>query len=178
MTPPTVVLISGKAGSGKDQLADTLRVVLSIEYGAVVHVLHYADVLKYILQSYSYWDGVKDIEGRTLLQTVGDSFRVSNENFFVDFAINVIQSIKQDVDVILIPDTRFRNEIEKMKSVFQIVTVRVNRDDLSDQSGSWRGHVSENELDNFPFDFFIENKTLEGLENDARILASQIVERM
>ena len=61
-----VILISGKARSGKDTLARVLKDYLK-EQGKDVLVTHYADSLKYICETVFKWDGKKDEKGRQLL---------------------------------------------------------------------------------------------------------------
>ena len=54
-----VILISGKARSGKDTLAKVLGDYLK-EQGKDVLITHYADSLKYICETVFKWDGKKD----------------------------------------------------------------------------------------------------------------------
>ena len=57
-----VILISGKARSGKDTLAKVLGDYLK-EQGKDVLITHYADSLKYICETVFKWDGKKDEKG-------------------------------------------------------------------------------------------------------------------
>lgn len=173
---PLIVLISGKAGSGKDTFAKILADELEQAYGKQVCTTHYADSLKYILYNYLEWDGNKDNAGRKLLQETGDMFRGENEDFFVNFLVNTIKSVGWKWDVVLIPDARFKNEVEKTKAAFVTATVRVERVDCGYETAFWRRHKSENELDDYDFDYVVENLTLESLESAADWVASEIVE--
>ena len=173
---PLVVLISGKAGSGKDTFAGMLTDELEQAYGKKVCTTHYADSLKYILRSYFSWDGKKDSCGRELLQVTGDTFRANNEDFFVNFVVDTLHSIGYLWDIVLIPDARFKNEVEKVKAAFKTVTVRVERMDCGDETAFWRRHKSENELDDYDFDYVVENLTLESLRSEADWVASEIME--
>ena len=148
---PFVVLISGKAGSGKDTFAKMLTNELERAYEKKVCTTHYADSLKYILRSYFSWDSKKNPCGRELLQVTGDAFRANNEDFFVNFMIDTLHSIGYRWDIVLIPDARFKNEVEKVKTAFKTVTVRIER-------------------------MVVENLTLESLESAADWVASEIVE--
>lgn len=65
-----VILVSGKARSGKDSFAEELKKIL-IEKNKRVLVTHYAGLLKYICGEFFDWDGEKDEYGRSLLQKVG-----------------------------------------------------------------------------------------------------------
>ena len=70
-------------------------------------------------------------------------------------------------DYILIPDTRFPNEIEVLKAHgFDVSTVRVNRSNYESKlTEEQLKHPSETSLDNWDFDFYINNNhALENLE--------------
>ena len=69
-----VILISGKAGHGKDTLAGYMKNFME-KRGKRVLIIHYGDLLKYICKSLFGWDGQKDEKGRTLLQYVGSPMR-------------------------------------------------------------------------------------------------------
>ena len=66
----TVILLSGKAQSGKDYIANIIKQQLE-ENGNKVLVTHYADLLKYILKTFFNWNGKKDKKSRDSLQRVG-----------------------------------------------------------------------------------------------------------
>ena len=67
MSRPTIICISGKAGSGKDYFANLLDGFLTDSLGKTVLITHYADLVKYCCTKFFHWDGVKDTKGRTLL---------------------------------------------------------------------------------------------------------------
>ena len=87
MKPPIVICISGKAGAGKDTVATMAKDML-VDRGERTLVVHYADLLKFICRTFFGWNGAKDAEGRTLLQTVGtDIIRFQKPDYWVDFSI-------------------------------------------------------------------------------------------
>ena len=54
--------------------------------GERVLITHYADLLKFICTSYFGWNGLKDEDGRHLLQYVGtEVIRYKNPSLWVDF---------------------------------------------------------------------------------------------
>lgn len=154
-----VVCISGKAQSGKDTTAAIMQKMFW-GYGDRVLVTHYADVLKYICQKFFRWDGKKDDYGRSLLQIVGtDRLRAHDENYFVDFITNILKLFKNNWDVVIIPDTRFPNEIKYMKDEgFDVYHIRVMRNNFDNGlSEEQKAHPSETALDDFPADILLTN---------------------
>lgn len=164
-----VVLISGKAGHGKDTFAAFLKTALAKERGSRVLITHYADLLKFICEHYFDWNGRKDEYGRHLLQYVGtDIIRKENPNLWVDFVITMLNYFQDNWDYVLIPDCRFPNEIERIKEVgFDAVHIRVVRPNYKGTvTTEQQSHPSETALDNYPADFIINNDALEHLADE------------
>lgn len=165
MKKPTVILLSGHSGCGKDYVANIMKQELEAKNKKVL-ITHYADLLKYILKTFFNWNGEKDEHGRHLLQYVGtDTIRKQNPDYWVDFITNIITMFSNEWDYILIPDTRFPNEIEKIKNnpTFNTLTVRINRlGSYSKLTEEQRQHISETALDNYSmFDFILCNDNTE-----------------
>lgn len=153
-----VILISGKAGHGKDTVADMLTEELR-SVGEGVLVTHYADLLKYICRTFFGWDGKKDKAGRWLLQSVGtDVVRKKDPDFWVRFISNILEFFPDTWDYVIIPDARFPNEMDLIKHVFDAVTIRVFRPNFNGNlSEAQQNHASETALDNYRHDFYIKN---------------------
>ena len=154
-----IVCISGKAQHGKDTaasiMADNLR-----SAGYRVLVTHYADLLKYICKAFFGWDGKKDEDGRWLLQYVGtDVVRAQDPMFWVRFLASVIRMFQDEWDYVLIPDTRFPNELGAWKTYgFDAKHVRVFRPNFNNGlTESQQNHPSETALDDIPADYILEN---------------------
>lgn len=114
MNHERIVCISGKAGSGKDTFGQMLKEELE-NRGKKVLIVHNADLVKYICTYFLNWNGKKDEQGRTLLQTFGtDVVRDNyNEDFWVS-SLDVFISLSRNIikyDYIIIPDCRFYNEV-------------------------------------------------------------------
>lgn len=155
-----VIAISGKAQNGKDTTAGYLKCALESD-GYRVLVTHYADLLKYMCKQYFGWDGQKNDAGRQILQYVGtDVIRNKRPDFWVDFVISVIDLFPDEWDYVLIPDCRFPNEIERLKSSGLDTThIRVRRSNfISPLTAEQQMHPSETALDNVEPDYYIENK--------------------
>lgn len=153
-----VVCISGKAQHGKDTTASMIKDYLE-SHGERVMVAHYADLLKYICRTFFGWDGNKDEKGRHILQYVGtDVIRKKAPDYWVDFLSEFFEIFDSEWDWVLIPDTRFPNEVELMKTKFGATHVRVARPNfISPLTAEQQNHPSEVALDEYIPDCYICN---------------------
>ena len=154
-----VFCISGKAGHGKDTFAKILKQKLSAK-GYKVLIIHYADLLKFILKSFFHWNGKKDEHGRMLLQHVGtETVRKVNPDYWVDFIADILSMFPDKWDYVLIPDTRFPNEINNLKEKgFDVTHIRVVRYNFeSSLTDAQQAHASETALDKVHPDIVIVN---------------------
>ena len=155
-----ILAISGHAQNGKDTVAGLIKDSLKVD-GNRVLVAHYADLLKYMCRTFFDWDGNKDEKGRHILQYVGtDIIRKQAPDFWVDFISSVLTYFKENWDYVLIPDTRFPNEIDKLISNgFDVIHIRVVRPNFeSPLTEEQQSHPSETALDNVNPDFYIYNE--------------------
>ena len=162
-----VILISAKAQHGKDTSASILKEIYEAKNKRVL-ITHYADLLKYICKTFFNWNGEKDDYGRTLLQQVGTNTVCAKQpDFWVDFIISILNLFNDSWDVVIIPDCRFVNEIEKMRANFDTTLIRIIRPDFDNGlSEIQKQHLSETALDNFDFDHIVYNTgSLEDLKN-------------
>lgn len=160
-----IILLSGKATSGKDYTAKILKTLMEKDNKKVL-ITHYADLLKYICKTFFGWDGVKDDKGRSILQHVGtDTIRKQNPNYWVEFISNFLKIFPNEWDYCLIPDTRFPNEVTQMiLDGWDVMTVRVNRLNYeSPLTEEQQNHSSETALDGYQFDYYIDSES--GLDN-------------
>lgn len=175
-----LILISAKLQHGKDTTAELLKAELESK-GQRVLIAHYADLLKYICRTFFNWDGNKDENGRSILQYVGtDIIRHQCADYWVKFMMDFLFMFRKEWDYVLVPDTRFENEVEYVKLSWigekDTYTIRVNRPNFD--SGATKeqlNHSSECALDNYKFDYYIENDgTLEDLELKVKNLLDNI----
>lgn len=167
---PTVILLSGKSQHGKDYTSNILKKEIEKKNQKVL-ITHYADLLKYICKTFFNWDGNKNENGRSILQKVGtDVIRKQKPNYWVGFIKSIITMFPNEWDYILIPDTRFPNEIEEMKKCaeFDTISVRIHRPRFeSSLTEKQKQHESETALDNYCFDYKITNDDY--LHNDIAV---------
>jgi hypothetical protein len=156
-----IILLGGKAGSGKDFVGSIL--VRDYEYKR----FGLADYLKDIVAC-NYGiprDELDTQEGKAKLFKDGMSYRdlliktsyfhkYKNINVFTDF---IIRDMKADPSKnYVITDFRFPHEYEKISSelskFFNVITINVQR-----KSSIFVDDDSERALDNFTFDFTLDN---------------------
>lgn len=160
-----VILLSGKAGSGKDTAGEMLRKILWGE-GYRVLLTHFADPLKFMLSNAFNWNGVKDDYGRHMLQNIGtDVVRMRyDQDYWVRYVDDVIKigqlsGINRfDWDCAIVPDLRFTTELLYLQDCgYDVIHVRINRDIESHLSPEQLLHVSENDLNDVEPDVVIDN---------------------
>lgn len=164
-----VILISGKARHGKDTTAKFLKDELH-KKGKSVLIAHFSDLIKYVCKEYFNWNGKKDNAGRSLLQQIGtDIVREKNPTFWVDYLVSIVSIFNEFWDYVIIPDTRFPNEISRFKEAgIPTIHIRVNRgeDFYNGLTEEQNNHISEIALDNTTPDAWVNNLgTLKDLEN-------------
>jgi len=175
-----IIPISGKAESGKDLTATLLKIELQ-KQGKRVLIINYANYLKFICQKYFGWNGEKDIQGRELLQKTGtEKVRAKNNNFWVDAVIEFVKVFEGDFDYILIPDTRFIQEIDRwFEEGFEVITLRIERLNHENKlTPEQRLHTSETALDNYNFDYYIKCETKEEKEQEVIKFIEYLNERV
>ena len=111
-----IIMISGKAGSGKDTIANFFRDKLVARKKRVL-IMHFADLVKYYATQYFNWNGKKDENGRGLLQEIGTTvMRGRYPDYWAEIIGKFIDAYTipehSFFDYILIPDWRFINEYE------------------------------------------------------------------
>lgn len=160
-----VILISGKAQHGKDSIAEIIKRklpdVLRVNFG---------DRVKDVCSRYFGWNGIKDENGRQILQRVGTNLiRYRNPYFWVNSVKDLIEVLVFEFKYFVIADCRFVNEIEVFKNKYgneKAITIRVIRPSFdSGLTEEQKNHESETALDNYVFDYIIYNDgTLDDLE--------------
>ena len=173
------ILCSGMARHGKDTSAELIKKNLE-EEGYSVLITHYADLLKFICKNFFGWNGEKDEAGRTLLQKIGtDCIRSQDPDYWVNFIVNLVKMFPYRYDFIIISDTRFPNEIERIHDAgFDVTHIRVVRSEFaSSLTEEQKKHPSETALDGTEPDYWLYNGTLEQLENDVKALCEVITSK-
>ena len=143
--------MSGKARSGKDTAAE----VILEKYDGVP--LAFANDIKTIAYDHYDWNGKKDELGRKLLQDIGTTGRNYNRDLWANKTVDMIQEWSlqsSDNQLAVVTDTRYPNEIQRVKHEFpNVVTIRITRDSVEKLK-----HPSETALDQWTdWDYVVEN---------------------
>ncbi|WP_066894833.1 hypothetical protein [Clostridium nigeriense] len=147
------ISISGGAGHGKDTLAKKLKYILEGK-GKKVFIIHYADYLKMVATQVYNWKGLKDKTGRDILQRLGDKMRAQDEMFLIDELLKILNLVKNDFDIAIIPDARFPKEIECLKTIGKTISIHITRVDYkSNLTVTQNNHKTERALDNYSYDY-------------------------
>lgn len=159
-----LIAFSGKKKTGKDTAADLL---VSASPKLTFQRLNFADgvyeeiaegiwpscicVPEALQAKIKFMKENKD-NFRLILQGWGTDFRrkMFGEDYWVKKYANRLKIIP-DRTVVMTTDVRFVNEAEYIKSIGGVL-IRISRD-----TGYYDTHVSETELDNYPFDIAISN---------------------
>lgn len=161
-----IIMISGKAGSGKSFLATHLKEYLEEIYGLKGYIINFGDPLKMVATQLYGWDGEKGERGRKLLQVVGtDIAQKNNKMVWVRIVTEIIEAFRSEYDFVIIGDVRFLHEIngiydyflECFDSIYHI-TIVGRENTLSDEA---KNHPSETEVDQIyskGSDFIFNNK--------------------
>ena len=168
-----IIIISGKAQHGKDTFANFAKDILESKNKKVL-IAHFGDLVKYTAKTFFNWDGKKDENGRSILQSVGtNDIRTKYPDFWVNYIRDVLSVYYNEWDYVLIPDCRFFNEITKISSlkIWEVITIRVNRPNFDNGlTEEQKNHPSETNLDNYDFDYYIKNDgSLEEYKNKVNI---------
>lgn len=183
-----LVLISGKAGSGKDTVGNMLYNQL-LQLGYNSKILHFADDVKKIaIKEYS-WNEKKDDKGRKLLQDIGDAGRNYDPYIWVNKVYSQLNNPENMDSIVIVPDTRYINEIDYVNIYnlnseipIEAITVRVRGNhgkSLNEiKSKSLQNHSSETELDIYKFQCSINNySTIENLRDSVTELTKYITSK-
>lgn len=168
-----VFLISGKSGSGKNEVANIIK--KNLENSVITGFSKY---IKLFALEFTDWDGRDITKPRAFLQTMGDTLRSVDENFLINRIIEDFKVYETKFDNVIISDVRLPHELEYIKnnSNYEVITIRVNSTkSMRDLKEFEKNHHTELELDDYQkFDFIINNNFDENLEKDV----IKIIERM
>lgn len=152
-----IFLISGKSGSGKNEVANIIKENLPNTV-----ITGFSKYIKLFALEFTDWDGRDITKPRTFLQEMGDTLRKIDKNFLIDRLIQDFKVYETKFDNVIISDVRLPYELECLKnnSGYEVITIRVNaKKSFRNLSESEKNHHTEIELDDYKnFDYIIENK--------------------
>ena len=168
-----VFLLSGKAGSGKNEVATIIKENLEKTV-----ITAFSKYIKLYALEFTDWDGRDITKPREFLQGMGDKLRSIDENFLTDRLIQDFAVYRNTFENVIISDVRLPHEIEYIKANCNedVYAIRVNstknKRNLNDKEKS---HHTELDLDNYDkFDFIIENNFDETLTENVKKVLEEI----
>lgn len=150
-----IIILSGKAGSGKSTIANILKSKLNKTI-----VLSYASYLKEIAKNVLSWNGEENTKPRDFLQQVGVELIKNqiDDKLLINRVIEDIKVYSYFYDYIIISDARFIDEINLIKDNFDNVKVIHVVSDNDNLTKEQKKHSTETSLDNFnDYDYEIYN---------------------
>ena len=149
---PKIFILSGKAKSGKNYVAD----IISDYYKNSVQI-SYAYYLKQYVKKITNWDGEEATKPRDLLQSLGiDLIKKIDKELLIRRVMEDIKVYSYFFDVIIVTDARLKEEVDIPKKLFKCTTIRINGKD-NDLTLEQKNHITETDLDNYKFDYVINN---------------------
>ena len=166
---PKIFILSGKARSGKNEIAKIIEKYYSNKDTISISFGHY---IKDYAKRVSNWDGSEETKPRELLQQLGIELIKNkiNNKLFINRILEDIEIFSYFYDIIIITDARLVDEIETLKENYpNSLSIRVIRNDYDNNlTSDQKNHLTEIDLDSYKnFDYVIENnnKLIEKIEN-------------
>ena len=98
-----VFCISGVPGSGKEEVAETMRRILW-GYGCSVLILHLRDLPEFICKQVFHWDGKPGTRGQRLYAHTVDSMREYDPEYFRSYITTLLRVYGDHFDYVFITD--------------------------------------------------------------------------
>lgn len=162
-------LIAGRAGSGKSSVAKIIRDYYEKQKKRVV-ITEYSKYLKLYAKEMLLWDESSLLKPRMFLQEIGSFVRenLKDENFLVRRMLEDMRVYERFVDIVIISDIRFPNEILMMRERYSNSVSILVKNELDDYLPLKEAmHITEHALDDFEgFNYTIYNQYEKNLIND------------
>lgn len=168
-----IFLISGKAGSGKNEAAKIIK--RNLEKSIITSFSKY---IKLFAVEMTNWDGDENNKPRTFLQEMGDTLRSIDENFLTKRLMDDMKVYEKYYNNVIITDARLLNEIRYFlnNGSYEVITIRINSPySKRELNTNEKSHMTEVELDNYNiFDFIIENNFDDELEAKIKMILEEL----
>ena len=157
-----IIIINGTGGCGKDTFVELVS-----KYNRVLNVSSVDKVKK--IAALAGWTGGKEEVDRKFLSDLKRLTTEYNDMSFRDIGAKVSKFRSSDLEVMFI-HIREPEEIERAKNAFGAETLLIRRVGLS----SITSNYSDANVENYTYDYIIENSTLEELEKEAMNFVSNL----
>ncbi|MGN1336940.1 MAG: hypothetical protein ACI4WW_00490 [Candidatus Coprovivens sp.] len=173
-----IILLGGKANSGKDTAAEFIDEYYRSRGLDVVNI-QIASYLKMYAKNIAKWDGDNETKPRQLLQDLGTELirKQIDQYFFIKRIIQDIDIYSRYFDIITISDGRLPEEFASIKLAYpETVTVHVTRPGFESRlTKDQKAHVTESLVDTIEYDLDIVNDgTIDDLQKQCIELVQTI----
>lgn len=156
---PLIFVLSGKAKSGKNLIADKIE---NYYKNKRCIQISYAFYLKNYVKNIYDWSGSEEDKPRELLQKIGIDLIKNriDSNLLIRRVCEDIKVYSYFYDIIIITDARLKDEIEIPKRLFNnVVTIRIDSIYYDKKMTiEQMNHITETNLDNYnKFDYVIND---------------------
>lgn len=173
-----IILLGGKANSGKDSTAEYIDQYYRSRGLDVVNI-QIGYYIKMYAKEIAKWDGDNETKPRQLLQDLGTELirKQIDENFFIKRILQDIDIYSRYFDIITISDGRLPEEFAAIKLAYpETVTVHVTRPGYSSRlSKGQKAHITEMLVDEIDYDLEIVN---DGSLDDLQVKSIELVQRI
>ena len=160
-----IILISGKAHSGKGTVAQLIRRILNRKEIRKVILCSLSTYIRDIAKNDFYWDGIDTLESRIFM---GEVYRIGTDFYPYHMARRVwerdIEPFANKDTTVIVESFRelvnydYFNILLQEGKIDSISTIRVIRPNFNSiKNNEFEKHVSESDLDDFNFDYTVEN---------------------
>lgn len=181
-----LILVSGKSHNGKGEFSRRLEYKLKQTNKNIIRC-SLSTYIRDAAKNDFYWDGIDTVNSRKFM---GEVYRLATELIYPYHMArrvwerDILPNIGENREnVIIVESLReknnydYFNDLKKNKSIDTITTIRVDRLNFSDLNEEMHEHISEKDLDDFKFDYIINNDgTLEELHKKVDELIEKIME--
>lgn len=157
-----IIIINGTGGSGKDTFVEFVS-----KYAPIMNVSS-VDKVKEVAKVIG-WNGQKEDKDRKFLSDLKRLTTEYNDMAFVDISEKVEEFKNSDKEIMFI-HIREPEEIDRAVNAFSAKTLLVRRKGLEAITTNY----SDASVENYTYDFYIINDTLEQLEEDAKNFAQEL----
>ena len=175
-----IFLISGKARSGKNEVANIIKFYYD-QKGEKTVVTEYSKYVKVFAKEMTDWDGTSSNKPRIFLQEMGDFIRKNLKMplLFIERMKTDMKVYEKFYDNVIISDVRYPNEIEEIKHTYRSVYSMyiVNEHGNDNLSVKEKNHDSEHALDDYnEFDYILVNQERKELQGKILKILKEINE--
>lgn len=157
-------MISGKAHNGKSEFAKELEKLLNQTDKNIIRC-SLSTYIRDITKNDFFWNGEDTSEARRFM---GEVYRLGTELIYPYHMArrvwerDIIPNLKED-NIVIIESLREKNnldyfiDLKNQGLINEVITVKVIRPGYSDIDKTQQKHISETDMDNYKFDYYIYN---------------------